>query len=99
MSVVIHCELRLKPNTRAQLAQEIREAALESLVKTEQGNIDYRFLAPLNDEDSLWILEEWDTEDSINVHRQGENVRLWHQIADKYIVGRAHRKYHAEPVV
>lgn len=98
MQIVIHCDLQLKAGTRAQLVEEIKKHDLENRVLMEAGNIDYYYAIPVNDKNSLRIVEAWESEDALSEHRQSENIKVWHSIADKYIIGRSHHKYSAEKI-
>ena len=93
MKIILCCELQLKSGSRDLLVSRIRQNDLEHCVQCEPGNLDYRFLLPIGHDDSLTIMEVWASEHDLAQHKAGANVKLWHQIADAYIVGRKHQQY------
>jgi len=72
--IVAIIRMDVLPDKRMELSQTI--ASLSGSIRQEKGCKRYEFCHSIEDENKLFILEEWDTEGNLLAHLKSEHFRV-----------------------
>jgi quinol monooxygenase YgiN len=72
--IVAIIRMDVLPDKRMELSQTI--ASLSGSIKQEKGCKRYDFCHSIEDENKLFILEEWDTQENLMAHLKSEHFRV-----------------------
>ena len=68
---------RCKPGCRTAFVQALREEEIAAFTRREEGNLEYAFSLPLEDENTVCLLELWENKEALKPHiRQPKFLRL-----------------------
>ena len=71
--IKVVCKIKLKPGVKAdEYIQMAREVVTET--RKEKGCITYTINEDINDPTILAMLEEWENEETLNLHNESEHV-------------------------
>ncbi len=72
--ILVMIRMKVLPEKRMELSQTI--ALLIVSIRTEKGCQRCDFCQSTEDENELWLLEEWDTQENLNGHMKSERFRV-----------------------
>ena len=72
--ILVIIRMKVLPEKRMELSQTI--ALLIVSIRTEKGCQRCDFCQSTEDENDLWLLEEWDTQESLKSHLKSERFRV-----------------------
>jgi len=72
--ILVIIRTKVLPEKRMELSQAI--ISLIASIRTEKGCKRCDFFGSMEDENSLCILEEWDTQENLNSHLKSERFRI-----------------------
>jgi quinol monooxygenase YgiN len=72
--ILVIIRMKVLPEKRKELSQTI--VSLIGSIKREKGCRRCDFFGSMEDENSLCILEEWDTRENLNSHLKSERFRI-----------------------
>jgi len=72
--IVAIIRMDVLPDKRMELSQTI--ASLSGSIRQEKGCNRYEFCQSIEDENKLFILEEWDTQENLMAHLKSEHYRV-----------------------
>ncbi|OGP66630.1 MAG: hypothetical protein A2031_09655 [Deltaproteobacteria bacterium RBG_19FT_COMBO_43_11] len=72
--ILIITRMKVVSEKRRELSQAI--ASLSSSIKTEKGCRRCDFCQSIDDENRLFLLEEWDTQENLMAHMKSEHFRV-----------------------
>ncbi len=72
--ILVIIRMKVTSEKRMELSQTI--ASLSSLIGVEKGCLRCNFCRSVEDENRLFLLEEWDTEESLMTHMKSEHFMV-----------------------
>jgi quinol monooxygenase YgiN len=72
--IVTIIRMDVLPDKRMELSQTI--SSLSDSIRQEKGCNRYEFCHSIEDENKLFILEEWDTQENLMAHLKSEHFRV-----------------------
>ncbi len=72
--ILVIIRMKVLSEKRLELSQTI--ALLVGSIRTEKGCQRCDFCQSTEDEDKLWLLEEWDTQENLKSHLKSERFRV-----------------------
>jgi quinol monooxygenase YgiN len=72
--ILVIVRMEVLSEKRKELSQTI--ASLIGSVRTEKGCLSCNFCRSMEDENELYLLEEWDTQENLIGHRKSERFRV-----------------------
>ena len=70
---------------RDEYIKEINESKVLDLIRKEDGCISYNYYLDTNDNNTILLVEEWDSKDKQAIHMKQEHMKTLVQIKNKYI--------------
>jgi quinol monooxygenase YgiN len=83
--IVVAGRIRVRPET----AEEARRVALRMAAATraEPGCVSYRFYADLEDSETFFIFEEWESEDALARHFETPHMAAFQREVPRFLAG------------
>lgn len=78
---------------RDEYIKEINESKVLDLIRKEDGCISYNYYLDTNDNNTILLVEEWDSKDKQAIHMKQEHMKTLAQIKDKYVADTAVRTF------
>lgn len=77
---------KLKENCTDAFIKEIYEAGLPKTIREESGCMGYDYFVPTEKEDTVILLEKWETKEAQTLHLEQSHMKHLREIKDKYAV-------------
>ncbi len=81
MIVYYHC----KAGARNEFVKEIAAADIAAKCQAENGCKQYDFFLPLNDDDTLLLVEKWESEEAQKIHMTTPHFQLLSSLKERYV--------------
>ena len=65
-------------------AKEMVESGLVERVRNEEGNLKYEYFFPMDDEETVLLIDRWENEESLDKHHKTEMMEEIAKLRDKY---------------
>ena len=77
---------RMQPNTRDAFLEDILNNQIESLTRQENGCIQFDFLVPATDPDTLVLIEKWESEAAMAAHHETEHFGVLRTLKEGRVI-------------
>ena len=72
-------------NGKARLfAQEMESSGTAAAIRAEQGNIRYEYFFPMNDPETVLLIDAWDSQEAIDAHHASPMMETIRTLREKY---------------
>ena len=72
-------------NGKARLfAQEMESSGTAAAIRAEKGNIRYEYFFPMNDPETVLLIDAWDSQAAIDAHHASPMMETIQALRDKY---------------
>lgn len=65
-------------------AKEMMESGTVQKIREEQGNIRYEYFYPVEDEETVLLIDCWENQEAIDVHHASEMMNVILALREKY---------------
>ena len=65
-------------------AQEMIDSGTVQKIREEQGNIRYEYFYPVEDEETVLLIDCWENQEAIDVHHASEMMNVILKLREKY---------------
>ena len=70
-------------NARA-FAKEMESSGIADAIRAEKGNLRYEYFQPLNDTETVLLIDSWSDQEAIDAHHASEMMKQLAKLRDKY---------------
>ncbi len=70
-------------NARA-FAQEMEASGIADSIRAEEGNLRYQYFVPLNDPETVLLIDSWKDQAAIDAHHASPMMRQLVELREKY---------------
>ena len=70
-------------NARA-FAKEMESSGIADAIRAEKGNLRYEYFQPLNDPETVLLIDSWSDQEAIDAHHASEMMKQLAKLRDKY---------------
>lgn len=84
MSITIHPYYTGQNGSARQFAREMTESGLAAAVRREEGNEGYAYFFPLEDEETVLLIDSWRDQAALDAHHKSELMPRIAALRDKY---------------
>ena len=85
MSLTINIYYTGKDGNARKFADEMVSSGLVDKIRAEPGNLGYRYFAPLDDPETILLVDQWENQEALDFHHK---TPMMQEIAD------LRKKYH-----
>ena len=65
-------------------AQEMESSGTAAAIRTEKGNIRYEYFFPMNDPETVLLIDAWESQEAIDVHHASPMMATIKELREKY---------------
>lgn len=76
---------KCKPGKREAFLEAVRENGAAQKSREEAGNIRYAYARATDDEDILYLLEQWESEEAFESHKAADHFRELGELKQDYV--------------
>ena len=98
MSISVNLYYHGKNGSARRFAEEMERSGIADAIRKEEGNLGYRYFIPIDDPETVLLIDSWKDQEAIDVHHSspmmGEIARLrekydLHMKAERYVTDEA----------
>ena len=84
MCLTINIYYTGKNGSARAFAKEMVESGLVERIRKEEGNLKYEYFFPMDDEETVLLIDRWENEEAIEKHHKTEMMSEIAKLRDKY---------------
>ena len=65
-------------------AQEMESSGTAAAIRAEKGNIRYEYFFPMNDPETVLLIDAWESQEAIDVHHASPMMATIKELREKY---------------
>lgn len=82
--LVINIFYRGKNGSAKKFAEEMISSGIVDLVRKEEGNLGYSYFFPMEDEETVLLIDKWKDEEALDRHHKTDMMRQIALLREKY---------------
>jgi quinol monooxygenase YgiN len=84
MAITINIYYSGKNGSARKFAEEMVESNVVNNIRAEQGNIKYEYFFPMDDKETVLLIDSWKDQNSIDVHHTSPMMEQIIELREKY---------------
>lgn len=84
MSIVMHLYYTGSNGSARRFAEEMERSGTADLIRKEDGNEGYRYFIPLDDPETVLLIDRWRDQESLDAHHGSPMMTAIAQLREKY---------------
>jgi quinol monooxygenase YgiN len=84
MAITINIYYMGKNGSALKFAEEMISSGVVSDIRAEEGNIRYEYFCPMNDAETVLLIDSWENQKAIDVHHTSPMMEKITSLREKY---------------
>lgn len=84
MSITVNIYYTGRNGSARKFAEEMTESGIVADVRTEDGNERYEYFFPMNDPETVLLIDKWRDQHAIDAHHKSEMMKKIAALREKY---------------
>jgi quinol monooxygenase YgiN len=84
MAITINIYYTGKNGSARKFAEEMTSTGVVSAIRAEDGNIRYDYFYPMNDPETVLLIDSWENQEAIDVHHASPMMEQITKLREKY---------------
>ncbi len=84
MSLTINIYYTGKDGSARKFAEEMVSSGVVDRVRSEEGNEKYEYFFPMNDSETVLLIDRWKNQDALDIHHKSPMMKEIADLRDKY---------------
>ena len=84
MSITVNLYYPGKNGSARKCAEEMTASGIVDLVRAEEGNERYEYFFPMDDPDTVLLIDRWKDQAALDFHHETEMMKQIAQLREKY---------------
>ena len=84
MSLIINIYYKGENGNAKKFAEEMVSSGIVDRVRNEEGNLRYEYFFPMDDSETVLLIDKWKDEEALAKHHQSSMMREIASIREKY---------------
>jgi quinol monooxygenase YgiN len=84
MAITINIYYTGKNGSALKFAEEMISGGVVSEIRAEEGNIRYEYFCPMNDAETVLLIDSWENQKAIDVHHASPMMEKITRLREKY---------------
>ena len=84
MAIYINIYYTGKNGNARKFAEEMMSAGIVDAIRTENGNIRYDYFFPMNDDETLLLIDVWENQKALDIHHETPMMSRIAELREKY---------------
>ena len=93
MSITINIYYKGENGNAKKFAQEMISSGIVDRVRAEAGNLKYEYFLPLDDSETVLLIDSWKNEEALDIHHKSEMMRQIADLRNKYQISMKVEKF------
>ena len=96
MSICVNLRYTGKDGNARKFAEEMMSSGTVQAIREEKGNIRYEYYFPLEDPETVLLIDEWEDQEAIDVHHASPMMKTLADLRNKYDLHMSVNRYLSE---
>ena len=84
MSITINIYYRGENGNARKFAEEMEKSGTAELIRKENGNLKYEYFFPMNDPETVLLIDSWKDQAAIDAHHASPMMKKIAELREKY---------------
>ncbi|MBQ3415500.1 MAG: antibiotic biosynthesis monooxygenase [Clostridia bacterium] len=84
MSLTINIYYTGQNGNAKKFAEEMISSGLVDKIRTEEGNEKYEYFFPMEDEETVMLIDRWKNQEALDIHHKSEMMKEIANLREKY---------------
>lgn len=84
MSITVNIYYSGRDGNARNFAEEMESSGTAALIRAEEGNERYEYFFPMNDPETVLLIDSWRDQKSINIHHSSNMMNTIIRLREKY---------------
>ena len=84
MSITINIYYTGENGSARCFVEEMMQSGIVQKVRKEDGNLKYEYFFPMDDSETVLLIDKWKNEEALNVHHKSEMMKEIAKLREKY---------------
>lgn len=84
MEIIVNIYYTGENGNARKFAEEMVSSGIVDRVRAEEGNERYEYFFPMEDEETVMLIDRWKSEEAIDIHHKSEMMRQIAHLREKY---------------
>ena len=84
MSICVNLRYTGKDGNARKFAEEMMSSGTVQAIREEAGNIRYEYYFPLEDPETVLLIDEWENQEAIDIHHASPMMKTLADLRNKY---------------
>lgn len=84
MSITVNLYYTGKNGSARKFAEEMMASGIVDAVRAEEGNERYEYFFPMEDPETVLLIDRWKDQEAIDIHHKSEMMKQIAMLRDKY---------------
>ncbi|MBQ1534423.1 MAG: antibiotic biosynthesis monooxygenase [Erysipelotrichaceae bacterium] len=82
--ITVHLYYTGEGGNARNFAQEMEETGIAEAIRNEPGNLGYRYFQPLDDPETVLLIDSWKDQEAIDIHHASKMMKQIAELREKY---------------
>ena len=93
MCLIVNIYYKGKSGNAKKFAEEMVSSGIVDRVRKEDGNLRYEYFFPMEDPETVMLIDKWKDEEALNIHHKSPMMREIAELREKYKLSMRVEKY------
>ena len=84
MAITVNLRYTGKDGAARKFAQEMMTSGTVAAIRAEEGNLRYEYYQPLEDPETILLIDSWEDQEAINKHHASPMMKTIASLREKY---------------
>lgn len=98
MAITMNLYYTGKNGNARKFAQEMMESKIVDRIRAEEGNLRYEYFQPIDDEETVLLIDSWKDQNALDVHHATEMMKQIADLRDKYDLHMRSERYVSDDI-
>lgn len=84
MKLIVNIYYKGKNGSAKKFVDEMVSSGLVDKIRAEDGNLKYEYFFPLEEEDTVLLIDKWESQEALDIHHKTEMMKEIAKLRNKY---------------
>ncbi len=84
MSITVNLYYKGENGAARKFAEEMESSGTADAIRAESGNLRYEYFVPMNDPETILLIDSWKDQSSIDIHHASPMMETITRLREKY---------------
>ena len=83
MSITVNLYYTGKNGAARKFVEEMESSGTAAKIRAEQGNLKYRYFCPMDDPETVLLIDSWESQEALDVHHASTMMQTLAEMREK----------------